>query len=125
MAKDQPNAPREGPLEVPQWLSQEPDLIAANDPFGFAVPPNLGRDIFRRFVVEPNFEADRFLTGFEVHPGVTGGEGLGHVVHHVTLFIDPEHKSVEQLRQFQASSPSVPGRAKWSDFRLLTAASML
>ena len=113
--------PHQEQLEVPRWLSQEPDLIAVNDAFGFTVPPNLGRDIFRRFVFEPNFEADRFLTGFEVLPGVTGGERLGHVVHHVTLFIDPEHKSPEQLRQFQASSPAVPGPGFEGDFPYPTA----
>ncbi len=104
-----------------QWASTQPDLVFANDEQGFFLPPNLNRDVFRRFVIEPNFTTDRFLTGFEALPGIGGGEGLGHVVHHVTMFIDSDRKSPEQLKQFQASAPVVNGPGFEGDFTYPTA----
>ncbi len=100
------------PLVFPppaEWTAGEPDVVIANAEAGFTLPARLGRDIFRRFVIPTDFESDRFLTGFEAHPGTTTGEGLARIVHHVTLFVDPERYTIEQEKQFAVSNPEVPG----------------
>lgn len=100
------------PLEYPtgEWVMGDPDFETANHPSGFNLPPDLDRDIFRRFVVSPGFETDQFITGFEALPdATTGGLGLEHVVHHVTLFVNPGAEAFQQEQEFAASNPEVPG----------------
>jgi|GEM_PF-2726334 len=112
------DAPEGDPADLPppltfkdgtEWQAGNPDFVFPNTPHGFAVPAQLYRDIFRRFPLQTDFDADRYLTGFEVLPG-TGDLGRRvNVVHHVTLFIDPTCGSLEQERAFAASHPEVPG----------------
>lgn len=106
------------PLEHPtgEWAMGDPDFEAPNDPAGFALPPDLDRDIFRRFVVVPGFDSDQFITGFEALPDATGGSGLAHVVHHVTLFVNPGAEALEQEQQFAESDPEVVGPGFEGDF---------
>src|SRR5581483_6400562 len=110
-------APEGNPADLPppvtysdgKWQGGEPDFVFPNTPRGFDVPAQLNRDIFRRFPVRTSFDADRYLTGFEALPG-TGDLGRRiNVVHHVTLFIDPDCSSLEQEKAFAASNPPVPG----------------
>lgn len=94
--------------EVTGWQLGEPGLVLENGTAGFAVPPALGRDVFRRFAIETSFDGDRFITAFEALPGVSGGAHLDRVVHHVTLFIDPTRGSLTQQAEYQLN-PTVPG----------------
>jgi hypothetical protein len=94
-----------------------PDFESPNAPDGFVLPANVGRDVFRRFVVAPNFDGDQFITGFEALPDTpAGGEGLSHVVHHVTLFVNPGAEAFAQEEEFAASDPEVEGPGFEGDF---------
>lgn len=97
------------------WSAGEPDLVLTNAEGGFALPGGLGRDVFRRFALDPGLDRDVFITGFEALPGTGGGENLARVVHHVTLFIDPGRKSLEQQAAYQAD-PALPGAGFEGDF---------
>lgn len=90
------------------WQLGEPALVVQNGPAGFEVPPKLGRDVFRRFAIATSYSEDRFITGFEALPGTDSGTHLSRVVHHVTLFIDPGAKSLDQQNEYQAN-PTLPG----------------
>jgi mono/diheme cytochrome c family protein len=115
-------APEGDPSEMPepiqyapetQWQTGTPDLEVLNAPMGFTVPPQLDRDIFRRFAIPTTFGADRYITSFEALPGdgsdVTGIGGRTGIVHHVTLFIDSTGTALEDQQAFAASDPEVPG----------------
>ena len=102
--------------EATHHRAVEPDFLFVNDEQGFFLPPNLNRDVFRRFVIATDFQSDRFLTGFEAFPGTLDGAGINHVVHHVTLFIDASGASRDQLALFQASAPQVGGPGFEGDF---------
>jgi hypothetical protein len=99
-----------------EWAMGTPDYETANAPGGFTLPPSINRDIFRRFVVAPDFESERFITGFEALPDTAGGAGLAHVVHHVTLFVNPGAEALEQEEEFASSNPEVPGPGFEGDF---------
>jgi len=90
------------------WQLGDPSLVVENGAQGFEVPGHLGRDVFRRFPIQTAYDADRFITSFEAHPGIDGGDHLSRVVHHVTLFIDPTAGSLAQEAAYQAN-PAVPG----------------
>jgi hypothetical protein len=96
-----------------EWQAGTPDYELVNDPSGFTVPPQLNRDIFRRFAYPTSFTSDRYVTSFEVLPGLgTTASGIGGrngVVHHVILFIDPTGQSLRDQEAFQARTPEVPG----------------
>ena len=121
-------APEGDPADMPpprqfptgEWTGGDPDFQFVNAEDGFNLPPGLGRDVFRRFVIATDFDRDRYITGFEAIPGSTGGTGLTHVVHHVTLFIDPERSAIQQEQDFAASDPEVTGPGFEGDFRVPT-----
>lgn len=98
-----------------EWKGGDPDMIFSNAAGGFTLPPNLNRDVFRRFVIPTSFDTDRFITGFEAIPGAPDGVRLSRVVHHVTLFIDPERKSTIQEAEYQAN-PTLAGPGFEGDF---------
>jgi hypothetical protein len=100
-----------------EWLMGDPDFETPNNADGFTLPANLDRDVFRRFVVAPEFDGDRFITGFEALPDTpAAGNGLAHVVHHVTLFVNPGGEAFAQEQAFAASDPQVPGPGFEGDF---------
>lgn len=112
------------PLPDPEagiWQMGEPGLVFDNATGGFDVPGQLGRDVFRRFVIATDFESDRFITAFEAIPGTAAGERLSRVVHHVTLFVDPMGMAGTQEEEFQRSNPEVPGPGFEGDFTYPTA----
>jgi hypothetical protein len=114
-------APEGEPRDVSRafhgWERGEPDLELRNDADGFTVPGGVDRDIFRRFVIPTDLDGDTFITGFETIPGNGAGEKLSRVVHHVTLFIDPDGNALEQERAFAESNPEIPGPGFEGEFQ--------
>jgi hypothetical protein len=124
-------APEGNPADLPPpltftdgvWKGGDPEFTFPNAPDGFTVPANLGRDVFRRFPLRTDFPDDRYITTFEALPG-SGDESQEHLnrtVHHVTLFIDPDCKSLEQEAEFAASNPVVKGPGFEGEFTYPTA----
>src|SRR5262245_14550685 len=112
-------APEGDPSELPpaitfadsEWKGGEPDVIFPNTPGGFAVPPQLGRDLFRKFPIQTAFDSDRYIISFEALPGSDDEEQhLNRTVHHVGLWIDPACNSLQQEAEFAASNREVLGR---------------
>jgi len=112
-------APEGDPADLPTpltfidslWKGGQPDLIVPVTPGGFTVPPLLGRDVFRRFPIRTHFGKSVYLTAFEALPGSGDNvsDRLNRIVHHVTLWIDPDCNSIGQEVEFAASDPVVPG----------------
>lgn len=118
-------APEGDPADLPpprafpsgEWTGGDPDFEFTNAVDGFTVPGGLQRDVFRRFVTPTDFGRDRFITGFEALPDAAAGSGLGHIVHHVTLFIAPHQQpALAREAAFAASNPEVPGPGFEGDF---------
>ena len=93
------------------WKGGQPDVILRATPSGFSVPGLLGRDIFRRFPIRTRFGKPVYLTSFEALPGSgdTVSDHLNRIVHHVTLWVDPDCNSLGQEAEFAASDPEVKG----------------
>lgn len=58
--------------------------------------PSGGDDDYRCFVLDPGFDRDRYLTGFEVRPGVLAQ------VHHVILYRTANAEAAELARELDA-----------------------
>jgi hypothetical protein len=62
-------------------------------------PSGPGDDDYRCFILDPHLDADRFITGFQVHPGAP------RMVHHLTLFAldtPQDEKAAEALDRAEA-----------------------
>lgn len=96
-------APLGDPKETPKaptfksgWKLGAPDEIISM-PETYNVSPD-GRDIYQCFVIPTNYSEDKWVSGFEVHPGNR------NVVHHVIAYIDTSGVA----RKLDAADPA-PG----------------
>ena len=68
---------------TPGWQLGDPDLVLTADrDYHLAAD---GDDVYRNFIIKPNFMTDRYIGAVEVRPGNRA------VVHHVIMFIDGLH----------------------------------
>jgi hypothetical protein len=83
------------------WKLGEPDLVIGPDrPYHLAAE---GEDVYRNFVIHTGFPTDVYLSGIEVHPGNR------RVVHHLLVFVDPEHESDRLEAQCRDGEPGYAG----------------
>jgi tetratricopeptide (TPR) repeat protein/mono/diheme cytochrome c family protein len=73
------------PQAAAGWQLGQPDLILTiPEPYQLRAA---GGDIFRNLVIPVDIASTRYVRGFEFHPGNP------RVVHHATVFVDPERTS--------------------------------
>jgi hypothetical protein len=74
-------------------------------------PSTSAEDDYRCFIIDPKLAADRFVTGFQIHPGEP------RIVHHLTLFALDSAEVEKQAADIDAADPG-PGYTCFGDTRV-------
>jgi peroxiredoxin len=82
------------------WQLGKPDLVLTPSA-GLQIGPR-GTDLFRCFVLPTDLPGDRYVSAVEVRPSNP------RVVHHVLLYVDPEHhgRALEQKEEDRKKDPA-------------------
>ncbi|QDS94083.1 Thiol-disulfide oxidoreductase ResA [Roseimaritima multifibrata] len=97
-AKDLPPTPN----WTPGWQIPEPDQIVKMDKVPFDVPAE-GIVDYQRFIVDPGWKEDKYITAAEARPDCRT------VVHHILVYVIPEGATRQDLRQIVAGyAPGTP-----------------
>jgi peroxiredoxin len=88
------------------WQLGQPDLVLTG-PEDFQIGPR-GTDLFRCFVLPTKLPEDRYVTAVELRPSNP------RVVHHVLLYVDPEHqgRTLEQKEVARKKDPAELDRGR-------------